>query len=143
MYVITGSVFDRDGDGKRDADSAAKRMKSKNDKVRVAVPTHFYKILIHQLDDGTVRSLAVMLPHDQTDLDGEEALKYFQDHIRPIRDIEAITGLKFFSKLAVERLGAVEAVIKNHPTAIWPYTGTPKHTLARTPSCRATLGLDH
>jgi endonuclease G len=45
VYVTTGSIFDRDDDGKRDADSAAKRMKSDNGDQRVAIPTAFFALL--------------------------------------------------------------------------------------------------
>jgi len=45
LYVITGSIFDRNGDRQRDADASAARMRSKNNKTRVAVPTAFYKII--------------------------------------------------------------------------------------------------
>src|SRR5262249_23968662 len=48
LYVITGSVFDRNGDGRRDADGAALRMRSKNGSARIAIPSAFYKILARQ-----------------------------------------------------------------------------------------------
>jgi len=43
VYVMTESIFDRDRDGKRDADSDAKRMKSNNGKERVGNPNSFFQ----------------------------------------------------------------------------------------------------
>ena len=48
VYVITGAVFDKDGDGSRDADSDADRMRTDKSNAQVAVPTHFYKIMLHE-----------------------------------------------------------------------------------------------
>ena len=138
VYVITGSVFDRDSDGKRDADAAAKRMTSNNGKTRVAIPSHFYKILVHQDVDGTVEALAVMLPHDQTDVNGAEAVSYLEKHIRSIDEVEAVTGLTFF-----EGVGAQGAAVKQaRPAGLWAYKGKPARSLVDD-RCRATAGANH
>ena len=142
IYVITGSVFDRDNDGKRDLDSSAKRMKSNNGKSRVAVPSHFYKILIHQKSDGTVKTISFLLPHDQTDLDGDTAFQYLEQHIRSIEDIEAVAGLKFFPKVAQERPEAAAAVEKAKAEHLWPFTGKRPSSLAHSAQCKATAGAD-
>jgi endonuclease G len=96
LYVVTGSVFDRNGDGVRDNDSIARRMTSRNGKSRVAVPSHFYKILVRQLDDGRVEILAVMMPNDKTNLDGADAIRYIEDHLVSVADIENLAGLNLF-----------------------------------------------
>ena len=138
VYVITGSVFDRNGDGKRDVDTDAKRMKSNNGKTRVAIPTHFYKVLVHQNADGTVDTLAVMLPHDQTDVDGAEAIAYLEKHIVSVDDVEAITGLTFF-----EGAGAAGADAKHaRATTLWPYEGKPARSLVDD-RCRKTAGASY
>jgi endonuclease G len=54
LFIITGAVFDRDNDGQRDPDSDAVRMAPLN---RVAVPSHFYKILIHVRTSGVIDTL--------------------------------------------------------------------------------------
>ena len=141
VYVLTGSVFDRNGDGHRDPNEDAKRMKSNNGKTRVAVPTHFYKILIHQQENGGIESLAVMLPHDQTDLDGDDALDYLTAHIQSIAEIEAITGINFFPGIGVTDPAAAAAVENDKLGALWPFSGTPARSLVAAP-CRKTAGAD-
>lgn len=142
IYLITGSVFDRDNDGKRDPDSSAKRMKSKNGKSRVAVPSHFYKILIHQKGDGTVETISFLLRHDQTDLDGDAAFQYLEKHIRSIEEIQAIAGLKFFPKVAQERPESEASTVKARASSLWPSTGKRPSSLANSPQCKATTGSD-
>lgn len=142
IYVITGSIFDRDNDGKRDPDASAKRMKSNNGKSRVAVPSHFYKILIHQKGDGTVETISFLLPHDQTDLDGDSAFQYLEQHIRPIEEIQAVAGLQFFPKVAQERSEAEAAVVKARAPSLWPFTGKRPSSLAHSAQCKATAGAD-
>ena len=142
VYVITGSVFDRDNDGKRDPDSSAKRMKSNNGKSRVAIPSHFYKIVMHQKDDGTLESIAFLLPHDQTDLDGDPAFQYLEKNIYSIEEIEAVAGLKFFPKVAQERPEAAVAVEKARAEHLWPFTGKRPSSLAHSAQCRSTTRAD-
>jgi endonuclease G len=142
IYVITGSIFDRDNDGKRDPDASAKRMKSNNGKNRVAVPSHFYKILIHQKGDGTVETISFLLPHDQTDLDGDEAFQYLEKNIHSIEEIEAVAGLKFFPKVVQERLVAAAGVENAKAEHLWPFTGRRPRSLANSPQCKATAGAD-
>jgi len=142
VYLITGSIFDRNNDGKRDPDSSAKRMKSKNGKSRVAVPSHFYKIVIHQKTDGTIETISFLLPHDQTDLDGDPAFQYLEKNIHSIEEIEAVAGLKFFPKVAQERPEAAVAVEKARALHLWPFTGKRPSSLAHSAQCRSTLGAD-
>jgi len=142
LYVITGSVFDRDNDGKRDPDASAKRMKSKNGKSRVAVPSHFYKILIHQRGDGAVETISFLLPHDQTDLDGNEAFQYLEQHIRSVEEIQAVAGLQFFPKVAEEHPEAMVAVQKARAEHLWPFTGKRPSSLAHSTQCKATAGAN-
>jgi endonuclease G len=97
VYVLNGSIFDRDGDGRRDQDSDADHMQSNNHKARVAVPTAFYKLLAVQRPDGTVETLMVLLPQDHVQHDGDEAMAYLQQHLTTIAAIEQRTGLRFFA----------------------------------------------
>jgi endonuclease G len=64
IYVTSGAIFDRDNDGRRDPDAEAVRMKSRNGKARVAVPSHYYKVFVRREDGGGFRSIAFLLPHD-------------------------------------------------------------------------------
>jgi endonuclease G, mitochondrial len=135
IYVITGSVFDRNSDGKRDANSAVPRMKSNNNKTRVAVPSHQYKIIARQDKDGTFHSLAVLVRNDKTDLDGDAAIEYLSKNVRSISEIELRTGLRFFPKFERDA-----AVMKNARIEFWAYKGKPARTLVNA-SCRKTTDL--
>ena len=138
VYVITGSVFDWNDDGERDADAAVKRMKSNNGKDRVAIPSAFYKILVHQNADGSVQALAVILPNDQTDLNGAEAIHYLAEHIRSIDEIQAVTGLTFFPDIGPD--GA--SVKHTRAAGLWPYQGTPARSLVDA-KCRKTAEMPY
>ena len=59
LFVITGSVFDQNGDQQRDADNAAQRMAPSN---HVAIPTHFYKIVMQKKTFGANDTIAILLP---------------------------------------------------------------------------------
>lgn len=122
LYVLTGSVFDRDGDELRDPESAARRMKSRNGKARVAIPSHFYKILIHRLNDGRVNALAVMMPNDKTNLDGDEAIQYIEDHLVAVADLQKLTGLVLFPAAATP--------MPDRASALWPNTKPAARSLA-------------
>ena len=122
LYVITGSIFDQDGDGERDADSASLRMKSRNGKERVAIPSHFYKVLVRELGDGRVESLAFMIPNDQTNLDGEAAIEYLENHLVALDEIEKVTGIGLLPGLTVSELP--------RPAGLWTHTKAAARSLA-------------
>jgi len=52
VYVTSGALFDRDKDAQRDADDQAIRMKSNSGKERVAIPSHYYKVIIRENNGG-------------------------------------------------------------------------------------------
>jgi DNA/RNA endonuclease G (NUC1) len=131
VYVMTGSVFDRNEDGRRDADNQATRMKSNSGKIRVAVPSHFYKIVIRKGAGGRLESIAILLPHDQTDLDGAPALAYLADNIRPIAEVEKVAGVKLLPGMRVQ----LHEATKGNP---WQYTGKASDSLVFD-DCRRTL----
>jgi endonuclease G len=112
IYVISGSIMDRDGDGLRDGDDVAARMRSKNRLSRVAIPTSFYKIITAVSADGSLETLSILMPHNQANPSRNEALGYLTNHITSISDIEHRTGLDFFPMNPVinERVG------------LWPVT---------------------
>ena len=133
VYVITGSILDQNGDGRRDEDAAAKHMKSSNGKQRVAILSHLYKIVASE-QNGELESLAVVLPHDQTDVDGAEAIRYIASHVQSIEDIESVTGLKFFPNLD-----------RRPRQAAAPNLWDTSHVSVRSlvdDRCRATAGAD-
>jgi len=128
IYVITGSLFDRDGNRRRDPDTAAKRMKSRNGKARVAVPSHFYKIVLSRRCDDVIESISLLMPHDQVDLNGDEAVRYLAKSITSIRRIEVMAGAKLFPKVKARLRQA---------RRLWELRGSPNRSLVDD-RCRAT-----
>lgn len=122
LYVMTGSLFDRDGDGNRDADSIVPRMTSRNGKARVAIPSHFYKILIRRTEEGGVGILAMLLPNDKTDLDGEEAIQYLESHLVSIADIEKLAGITLLPSFGLP--------MTDRATALWSHSKSAARSLA-------------
>lgn len=97
IYVITGAVFDKNNDGHRDKDNQALLVKSTN---RVAIPTHFYKIILHERPDGSIESMTFLLPHDDIKHTGREGERYLENNLTSIDNIEARTGIDFLPKLS-------------------------------------------
>ena len=89
IYVLSGSVFDRDGNNVRDADAAAQHMVSRNGKQRVAIPSAFYKIMTVRRPERQPSTLSIMMPHDTANPNGPAALQYLRDHITTVAAIEA------------------------------------------------------
>ena len=76
----------------------------------VAVPTHFYKIVVDNNDPGNVEALAFMMPND--DLSDEN----YRDYLTTIDEIERATGIDFLSALPVAVQNAVES---NEAQNVW------------------------
>jgi len=76
----------------------------------VAVPTHFYKIVVDANDPDNPEALAFLLPNRS--LSGQ----HYSQYLRSIDEIEAATGLDFLSALPV----AVQQNLESQPApAIW------------------------
>lgn len=119
VYVFSGSVFDRDGNGRRDPDEAAQRMRARNGTQRVAVPSHFYKVIAINRPDGSLSTLSVMLPHGEANPDGPAALEYLQQHLTTIEAIEQVAGIDLFPD---------GAEIEESRT-LWPFRGRQPRSL--------------
>ena len=104
IYVVSGAVFDKDGNGERDADADATLMSPTN---RVGVPTHFYKIVLHVRPSGFIDTISILLPHLDESVGSTNT--YLRNHITTIDEIEQLTGIDFFPELADQREAAVEA----------------------------------
>ena len=113
LYVITGSVFDRDGDGQPDPLPLTQFMTPTG---RVGIPTHFYKILLHENDDGKLEALSVLVPHEQTIPTNFDA--HLKAHLVSMEKIEKMTGLNFLPDLSA---GAQETIEKPTPTSLWAW----------------------
>ncbi|MEA3017248.1 MAG: endonuclease mitochondrial [Sphingomonadales bacterium] len=119
VFVFSGSVFDRDANSRRDPDSAAQRMAARNGTSRVAIPSHFYKVIALRRASGPVETLSIMMPHDTANPDGPAALRYLQAHVTTIAAIERVAGIDLFPGTA----GIREA------TTVWPFRGTQPRSL--------------
>lgn len=111
VFVVTGAVFDRNGDGRRDADSDANLVAPRR---RVAIPTHFYKIILHQRPSGFIDTISILLPHNNQNIRRPD--RYLADHIVSIDEIEALTGIDFFPNLPDDREAIVERFVA---PALW------------------------
>ena len=116
LFVISGAIFDKNGDGQRDADTLPDRVKPLQ---RVAIPTHFYKILIHKRALGGDEVLAFLLPHNDVDQPGGAASDaYLAQHLVRIKDIAArVGGVNFFPKAVPTRRTFLE---NTQPQSLWP-----------------------
>ena len=116
LFVISGAIFDKNGDGQRDADTLPDRVKPLR---RVAIPTHFYKILIHKRTFGGDEVLAFLLPHNDVDQPGGAAGDaYLAQHLVRIKDIAARAGgVNFFPKAVPTRRTFLE---NTQPQSLWP-----------------------
>lgn len=119
VFVLSGSVFDRDGNNARDPDAAAQRMRSNNGGERVAVPSHFYKVIAVQRPTGRVETLSIMMPHNEANPDGAAALQYLEEHVTNIAAIEQVAGFDFFPELAEVQ----------ESSTFWTFVGTQPRSL--------------
>ena len=78
---------------------------------RVAVPTHFYKVILCQDADDTVELFAFLLPNQLNPLSGTPG-----DFLTTVDRIEALSGLDFFSALP----DTLETRLERQAAASWP-----------------------
>lgn len=95
-YILTGSVFDRNADDLRDADSDAPLMKPRKGIPRVAIPTGFFKVIAVEQPDHSVRTLAFLLPNTPINVPSKETLEFLTSKIVRLEAIEQVTNLDLF-----------------------------------------------
>jgi endonuclease G len=78
---------------------------------RVAVPTHFYKVILCEHPDNTREMFAFLLENRSTSLPGRP-----QDYIVSVRRIEELSGLDFFNQLPSSEEDSLETMVNKH----WP-----------------------
>ena len=95
IYVTSGAIFDRDGSPGRDSDADAMRMKSNNGKMRVAVPSHFYKLILRN-EGGILKAISFLLKHnnESNGVSWEETGRVVQNRISSIQEIERYASLR-------------------------------------------------
>lgn len=118
IYVVTGAVFDKDGDQHRDEDDDANRMSTH----RVAVPTHYFKIIMYERPTGFIESMVFLLPHNNDSHTGKAAEKYLADHLTTIDEVERLTGMDFRvdERNGDEETAKEKAVERFKASVVWP-----------------------
>ena len=120
VFIVSGAVFDRDGDGVRDADADAERAPPSR---RVAKPTAFYKIVMTFDDDDMPRAIAFMLPHIQDSTAPNR--NYVPTKLVSVDEIENVSGFDFFAELTNDVEDAMEAVTEDDLWCRQQCDGTP------------------
>ncbi|MCC6699323.1 MAG: DNA/RNA non-specific endonuclease [Candidatus Hydrogenedentes bacterium] len=116
-YIITGPIFyDPKEENSETADGwISYKVIGKN---RVAVPTHFYKIVVAKDDAGQWRAIAFVLDNKRYPKQADRAYD-FQRYIESIDLIEVRTGLNFMPDLDVDE-PELEVVLEKEESAVWP-----------------------
>ena len=119
IQVITGSVFDHNLDGKRDSDEVVKRVPTG----RVGVPSHLYKIVLHETDNGKIESITLLLPNwpwkprkRGSEKLSEKIDKYLKANITSIKEVESLTGIDY---KVIGSLAQIKAIKNAKGEALW------------------------
>ena len=116
VQVISGAIFDKDGDGRPDAPGDADRMQPTK---RVAVPTHYFRVLLRQ--DGTqLVAIALLLPHWKTGRPPgpkKPPDQVLADHLVSIKDIRERVGVDLLPNLAPDTKAQLESAVASE---LWP-----------------------
>ena len=90
VFVVAGPVFDHDEDGRRDALDIVPKIGAG----KVAVPSHFFKIILREQESGALKLMAFLMPN--TNLRTRD----FTPYIVSVNAIETLTDLDFFPDLS-------------------------------------------
>jgi endonuclease G len=104
IFIVTGAVFDKNSDGKRDDDDAVSRVSPVK---RVGIPTHFYKIILHVRPDGSVDTITILLPNVNKAAGATDP--FLAKHITTIDAVEGLTGINFFPQIPKDKQAIFEA----------------------------------
>jgi len=97
VWVVTGPLFlDDDGDGIVEYSVIGPD--------QVAVPTHYYKIVLRELQDGTWDAMAVIVANEEQPTD-------YDDFLVSIDEVEALSGWDFFPEMEDQVEDPLEAAI--------------------------------
>ena len=116
IYIITGAVFDHDSDGNRDSDTV---MIPDHPAGHIAVPSAFYKIVVHHRPNGFLDVLVVLLPHTNESIIGAARYTYLKQHIVSVDQIEELTGINFFPVLETEDQDQAAAIEACRSQGLW------------------------
>jgi len=108
IYIVTGILFDYNEDNLPDEKDTLPMIA---DDRPLAIPSHFYKIIVKAFSDEEMYSLALVVPHDSSWRGKQEVLDYLKsDCISTIDHIEKVSGFNFFWRLENDIEQEVEGV---------------------------------
>ncbi|XP_019615525.1 PREDICTED: venom phosphodiesterase 2-like [Branchiostoma belcheri] len=127
VNVISGPIFDWNLDGNRDDRGTNHTQYLPN--TPAPIPTHYYKIVTRCSDGGDITSacqggkadvISFILPHRDRYLSVERGCQdsnsLMQTHVARVRDIELLTGLRFFPSLDTDQALQLRLFL---PTQLW------------------------
>ena len=105
IYITAGAVFDRNNDSVRDDDSDAVRMHSRNGQARVAVPSHYYRVIVRQ-EGNNIRSISFLLQHTNNPhgVRWGDVRPHTENAITTLAEIEHKAGVRLHPSLDRARL---------------------------------------
>lgn len=111
VYIYSGSIFDVDGDGIKDADDMEKSWTK--GKGSVGIPTHYYKILLRCLDGDVLisqcdnlKTIVFIVPHTNDRMCEVKMTSmeiFVKKHVARIRDVEILTDMQFLPNMPFEK----------------------------------------
>ncbi|XP_033738206.1 uncharacterized protein LOC117325827 isoform X2 [Pecten maximus] len=123
IQVTTGPAFDHNSDGL--FEGIISNTSFADDEKTVAMPTHYYVILVRcsqPLSDVSscgvdqLDTMTFILPHLDREPNCLPDEEYLAQHVARIRDVELLTGLQFFSELDVAQTVRLRT---NLATQLW------------------------
>lgn len=123
INVISGAVFNKDGDATPDAPPGIKRLKPNKFGAAPAIPTHFYKVVLHTADSGELEAIAVLLPHNDKEMTRQEAKDYLNEHIVTIDEIEKMAGLDLPPNVSAAKTSKREVLERFLAPELWESEG--------------------
>ncbi len=83
---------------------------------RVAVPTHYYKIIVQSRPNGFLETTTFLLEHVDASPTGNQVKPFLAQRLTKIDVVEAVTGIDFFADPEDQKENAVEAF---KATGLW------------------------
>src|SRR5947209_112273 len=117
VHVISGSVFDDDDDQQPDDPADAQLSQGSSG---VAVPSHYYKVIIRETTPGQVEAITLLIPN-AANVPGRGAQditkdNYLRQRIRTIAEVRRRTGLDLLPTPPFDKQTLEQAVASD----LWP-----------------------
>ena len=98
-HITSGAIYDRDGDGHPDAANAAIRVGPPAGDKRLALATHFFKIVVTRTETGKPAIEAWLLEHSSEFVAERDFRERLEAARVPLERIEALSGFDFLPLL--------------------------------------------